>query len=112
MHAAFDAAMQTQSQKRTGSRRPAAHEYATTVALHDVPVAQGKRLSADALFAFDRGALADILAGGRADIRPIAATPSATRLRRDCDFGTRRRPLRTAAAPVTRAATGRRNGAS
>ncbi|MCA7901632.1 hypothetical protein LGM39_19855 [Burkholderia cepacia] len=84
MHAAFDAAMQTQ--KRIGPRRPAAHEYATTVALHDVPVAQGKRLSADALFAFDRGALADILAGGRADIRRIAATLSATRLRRDYDF--------------------------
>ncbi|MBJ9751115.1 hypothetical protein [Burkholderia cepacia] len=78
--------MQTQSQKRIGSRRPAAHEYATTVALHDVPVAQGKRLSVDTLFAFDRGALADILAGGRADIRRIAARQSATRLSRDYDF--------------------------
>ncbi|WP_334054346.1 hypothetical protein [Burkholderia cepacia] len=86
MHAAFDAAMQTQSQKRTGSRRPAAREYATTVALHNVPVALGKRLSADTLFALDRGALADILAGGRADIRRIAARQSATRLRRDYDF--------------------------
>ena len=112
MHAAFDAAMQTQSQKRTGSRRPAAREYATTVPLHDIPVALGKRLSAYALFAFDRGALTDILAGGRADIRPIAATPSAKRLRRDCDFGTRRRPLQTAAVPMTRAATGRRNFAA
>ncbi|KVX58762.1 hypothetical protein [Burkholderia cepacia] len=112
MHAAFGDAMQTQSQMRTGPRRPAAREYATTVPLHYIPVALGKRLSADALFAFDRDALADILAGGRADIRPIAATPSATRLRRDCDFGTRRRPLRPAAAPMTRAATGRRNFAA
>ncbi|WP_143066226.1 hypothetical protein [Burkholderia cepacia] len=78
--------MQTQSQKHTGPRRPATREYATTVPLHYVPVARGKRLSADALFAFDRGALADILAGGRADIRLIAATPSATRLSRNNDF--------------------------
>ncbi|WP_322073297.1 hypothetical protein [Burkholderia cepacia] len=86
MHAAFGDAMQTQSQMRTGPRRPAAREYATTVPLHYIPVALGKRLSADALFAFDRGVLADILAGGRADIRRIAARQSATRLSRDYDF--------------------------
>ncbi|MDR8727612.1 OmpA family protein [Burkholderia pseudomultivorans] len=46
------------------------------------PVAQVMRLSADALFAFDRGDLADILPGGRADIREIAARLSATRFGR------------------------------
>ncbi|WP_052408825.1 OmpA family protein [Paraburkholderia acidipaludis] len=43
------------------------------------PVAQVLRLSADALFAFDRGSLADILPGGRAEIRDVAAKLSATR---------------------------------
>jgi OmpA-OmpF porin, OOP family len=46
------------------------------------PVAQVMRLSADALFAFDRGDLADILPGGRADIRDIAARLAATRFGR------------------------------
>ncbi|CAB3763527.1 MULTISPECIES: OmpA family protein [Burkholderia] len=46
------------------------------------PVAQVMRLSADALFAFDRGDLADILPGGRADIREIAAKLDATRIGR------------------------------
>ena len=44
------------------------------------PVAQVMRLSADALFPFDRGDLADVLPGGRADIRDIAARLSATRV--------------------------------
>jgi OmpA-OmpF porin, OOP family len=44
------------------------------------PVAQVMRLSADALFAFDRGSLADILPGGRAEIRDIAARLNATRV--------------------------------
>lgn len=43
------------------------------------PVAQVMRLSADALFAFDRGNLADILPGGRAEIRDVAAKLNATR---------------------------------
>ncbi|WP_396330245.1 OmpA family protein [Burkholderia anthina] len=46
------------------------------------PVAQVMRVSADALFAFDRGDLADILPGGRADIRDIAAKLSASRFAR------------------------------
>jgi OOP family OmpA-OmpF porin len=40
------------------------------------------RLSADALFPFDRGDGADVLPGGRADIREIAARLTATRFRR------------------------------
>lgn len=43
------------------------------------PVAQVMRLSTDALFAFDRGNLADVLPGGRADIRDIAAKLRAMR---------------------------------
>jgi OmpA-OmpF porin, OOP family len=43
------------------------------------PVAQVMRLSADALFAFDRGDLSDVLPGGRADIRDIAAKLRGTR---------------------------------
>ena len=42
-------------------------------------VSQVVRLSADALFAFDRGDLADIQPGGRADIRTIAAKLNASR---------------------------------
>jgi outer membrane protein OmpA-like peptidoglycan-associated protein len=42
------------------------------------PVSQVMRLSADALFAFDRGDVDDLLPGGRADIRDIAAKLSAT----------------------------------
>jgi len=37
------------------------------------PVVQVMRLSADALFPFDRGDVSDVLPGGRADIREIAA---------------------------------------
>jgi OmpA-OmpF porin, OOP family len=37
------------------------------------PVAEVMRLSADALFAFDRASLADVLPGGRAEIRNVAA---------------------------------------
>lgn len=37
------------------------------------PVAEVMRVSADALFAFDRASLADVLPGGRAEIRNIAA---------------------------------------
>jgi len=37
------------------------------------PVAEVIRVSADALFAFDRASLADVLPGGRAEIRNIAA---------------------------------------
>ncbi|WP_167760141.1 OmpA family protein [Paraburkholderia pallida] len=37
------------------------------------PVVQVMRLSADTLFPFDRGAASDVLPGGRADIREIAA---------------------------------------
>lgn len=43
------------------------------------PVAQVMRLSADALFPFDRGDVADVLPGGRADIREIAAKLNAMR---------------------------------
>lgn len=43
------------------------------------PVAQVMRLSADALFPFDRGDVADVLPGGRADIREIAAKLNAKR---------------------------------
>lgn len=46
------------------------------------PVTQVMRLSADALFPFDRGSVADVLPAGRADIREIAARLSATRFRR------------------------------
>ena len=46
------------------------------------PVAQVIRLSADALFPFDRGSVADVLPGGRADIREIAAKLNAVRFRR------------------------------
>lgn len=46
------------------------------------PVAQVMRLSADALFAFDHGDLADMLPGGRADIRDIAAKLSESRFGR------------------------------
>ncbi len=42
------------------------------------PVAQVMRLSADALFAFDRGDIGDVLPGGRADIREIAARLNAS----------------------------------
>jgi OmpA-OmpF porin, OOP family len=42
-------------------------------------VQQVMRLSADALFPFDRGDLADILPGGRSDIREIAAKLNASR---------------------------------
>lgn len=42
------------------------------------PVVQVMRLSADALFPFDRGDVSDVLPGGRADIREIAAKLSAT----------------------------------
>lgn len=45
------------------------------------PVTQVMRLSADALFPFDRGDVADVLPGGRADIREIAARLNATRFR-------------------------------
>lgn len=45
------------------------------------PVAEVMRLSADALFAFDRSSLADVLPGGHAEIRHVAAN-----LRR-ADFG-------------------------
>jgi OOP family OmpA-OmpF porin len=41
------------------------------------PVSQVMRLSADALFPFDRGDVGDLLPGGRADIRDIAAKLSA-----------------------------------
>ncbi|MGS0893187.1 OmpA family protein [Burkholderia stagnalis] len=57
-------------------------ERRAVVARPAAPVAQVMRLSADALFAFDRGDLADILPGGRADIRDIAAKLSATRFGR------------------------------
>lgn len=57
-------------------------ERRVVVAPPAAPVAQVMRLSADALFAFDRGDLADILPGGRADIREIAAKLSATRFGR------------------------------
>jgi len=45
-------------------------------------VAQVMRLSADALFPFDRGDVSDVLPAGRADIREIAARLNATRFRR------------------------------
>jgi OmpA-OmpF porin, OOP family len=46
------------------------------------PVAQVLRLSADALFPFDRGEVSDVLPGGRADIRDIAARLAAGHFRR------------------------------
>jgi outer membrane protein OmpA-like peptidoglycan-associated protein len=46
------------------------------------PVAQVMRLSADALFPFDRGDVADVLPAGRADIREIAARLNAIHFRR------------------------------
>lgn len=52
------------------------------VAQPPVPVSNVMRLSTDALFPFDRGDVSDILPGGRADIREIAARLRATHFRR------------------------------
>ena len=46
---------------------------AAVAAAPPAPVVQVMRLSADALFPFDRGDVSDVLPGGRADIREIAA---------------------------------------
>ena len=52
------------------------------VAPAPAPVSNVMRLSADTLFPFDRGDVADVLPGGRADIREIAARLSNTHFRR------------------------------
>jgi len=52
------------------------------VAPPPAPVSTVMRLSTDALFPFDRGDVSDILPGGRADIREIAARLSNTHFRR------------------------------
>ncbi|NML34786.1 OmpA family protein [Paraburkholderia antibiotica] len=60
-------------ERRAGFARPPAP------APMAAPVSQVMRLSADALFSFDRGDLRDMLPGGRADIRSIAAKLNASR---------------------------------